>query len=489
MNSSTNQHLDYPEGMLHIIQHGLTYKSSPKKVLIIGGGMSGLVSASLLKQAGHQVTILEGNIRIGGRVYTVRNPFTSGNYLDVGAMRIPDTHPLVFEYIRRFQLPLNHFLNSTPVDLIYVNNILTTRQEYERNPDILEFPVNDNEKGKTATELFLEATQPFLDLYANSTTKEQEKLREQFSEYSMGEYLEYNPLGKPLSKNAIRSIGVMLGLEGFPEFSFVDILTDIIFPIFSKQVKFFEIEGGNDRLPLSFQNQLGSDIRLNRKVDKIYQNKDSVHIQAKDLISGRWHHYEGDYAIITIPFPVFQLIDVYPYRSISFDKWQIIRELVNLPAIKVGIEFKSRFWEKARVGNAITDFPSRFSYIPSHGLGTNGAAVLLASYSWGQDAIIWGSLPKKELVRELLDDLARIYGTVVYTQYMNAFAYNWMDNPFSAGAFTLFLPGQGRDFSDVIKRPEGRLHFAGEHTSSFHGWIEGAIESGVRTAYEINIRK
>ncbi|SFJ29583.1 monoamine oxidase [Halobacillus dabanensis] len=486
MREIENENLRYPKDMIRIIKNGLEKKSHPKKVLIIGGGMAGLVAASLLKEAGHHVTILEGNDRIGGRVYTVRKPFTSGNYLDVGAMRIPDNHALVFEYIRRFQLPVNPFINSSPVDLIYVNNVLTTRKMYEENPDILNFPVNENEKDKTATELFLEATQPFLELYSNSTPKEQERLKAQYSEYSMGEFLEFNPIGKPLSKDAIRSIGVLLGLEGFPEFSFVDILTDIIFPIFSKTVKFFEIDGGNDRLPLSFMKELQHNIHLNRKVDKIYQLDNEVRIQAINPKTGRWHHYEGDFAIVTVPFSVFQFIDVFPYHSISFEKWHIIRELLNLPAVKIGIEFRHRFWGKAGVGNALTDQPSKFSYIPSHKIGSSGPAVLLGSYSWGYDAILWASLPYNELVRELLDDLARIYGNVVYREYMQAFSYNWGLNQFSGGAFTLFLPGQAENFSKIIRQPEGRLHFAGEHTSSFHGWIEGAIESGIRTANEIN---
>ncbi|MGI8316532.1 flavin monoamine oxidase family protein [Halobacillus mangrovi] len=488
MRGHGNKNLSYPDQMLTIIRNGLPKKLLPKKVLIIGAGMAGLVSASLLKEAGHQVTVLEGNDRIGGRVYTVRHPFTLGNYLDVGAMRIPDNHKLVLEYIRRFQLPLNPFINSSPVDLIFVNHVLTTRKSYEESPDILNFPVNEDEKGKTATELFLEATQPFLELYSTSSPEEQERLIKEYSNYSMGEFLEFNPIGRPLSQAAIRSIGVMLGLEGFPEFSFMDILTDIIFPIFSKSVSFFEIDGGNDQLPLSFTKELNQDIQLNRKVDRIYQDKGGVRIQARDPVAGGCHHYEGDYAIVSIPFPVFQFIDVYPYHSISFEKWQVIREIINLPAVKIGVEFRCRFWEKAGVGNAITDLPSRFSYIPSHGIGSSGPAVLLASYSWGQDAILWASVPHEEMVRQLLEDLAKIYGNIVYKEFMQAYSFNWSLNQYSAGAFTLFLPGQGEKFTETIRQPEGRLHFSGEHTSSFHGWIEGAIESGIRTAWEINER-
>jgi monoamine oxidase len=37
-------------------------------------------------------------------------------------------------------------------------------------------------------------------------------------------------------------------------------------------------------------------------------------------------------------------------------------------------------------------------------------------------------------------------------------------------------------------QPEGRIHFAGEHTSLAHAWIQGAIESGLRAAHEIHQR-
>jgi monoamine oxidase len=67
--------------MISTIQHGLNKTQTPKKILIVGAGMAGLVAASLLKKAGHNVTILEAAKRVGGRVYTKRSPFINGQYM------------------------------------------------------------------------------------------------------------------------------------------------------------------------------------------------------------------------------------------------------------------------------------------------------------------------------------------------------------------------------------------------------------------------
>lgn len=40
--------------------------------------------------------------------------------------------------------------------------------------------------------------------------------------------------------------------------------------------------------------------------------------------------------------------------------------------------------------------------------------------------------------------------------------------------------------SPYLSSPEGKVHFAGKHTALPHGWIQSAIESGIRVAHEIN---
>jgi monoamine oxidase len=159
-----------------------------------------------------------------------------------------------------------------------------------------------------------------------------------------------------------------------------------------------------------------------------------------------------------------------------------------MAATKIAIEFKSRFWEKEGQlgGKTITDLPIRFTFLPSHGIGTKGPAIVLASYTWADEALTWDSQPEDERIHYALKNLAEIYGNQVYAQFAAGASYSWGQNPYSCGGFTFFEPGQETELYPNILAPEGRVHFAGEHTSLTHGWIQGAIESGIRVAYEVN---
>ena len=83
-----------------------------KKVLILGAGMAGLVAAYELSKAGHDVTVLEARTRPGGRVHTLREPFSDGLFAEEGAARIPENHDLTLRYVKEFALPLEPFYPS-----------------------------------------------------------------------------------------------------------------------------------------------------------------------------------------------------------------------------------------------------------------------------------------------------------------------------------------------------------------------------------------
>lgn len=470
------------------ITNGLPQGAKAKRVVILGAGMAGLVAGKLLKEAGHTVTIIEGNNRIGGRIHTIREPFTQGNYFEAGAMRIPNTHKLTLELIKKFNLTAQPFINTTPNDLIFANNRLIRKYQYDQNPGLLGFPLPLLEEGMTAFELLQFAIQPFYDLYQNSTVSQQNALNQSFDRYSMETYLRENPFGRAISPSAIYSIKALLGIIGFPELSFLDIFFNITGILLDDDIQFYEIKGGNDQLPLSYEPYLKDELFLGSKVERIIQMKNSVDVYSKNMIDSKIEYFTGDVVISTIPFSAFQFVDVEPYDSIPFMKWKVIRTLHYVPATKIGIEFSEKFWEKdaMRGGTLITDLPSQFIYYPSDFIGEPGPGMLLASYSWGDNAKIWDSLPESERIQKALDYLSRVHGDKVKRLFMNGKSFSWGHNQFSAGCFSLYSPYQFDSYPEIIKRPAQRIHFAGEHTSERHGWVEGAVESGIRVAQEVN---
>lgn len=91
-----------------------------KRVLIVGAGISGLVSAYELRKAGFNVTVLEARERVGGRVWTLRQgdriehndgttqrvEFDQGQFFNAGAARLPSHHLTILGYCRELGVEL-----------------------------------------------------------------------------------------------------------------------------------------------------------------------------------------------------------------------------------------------------------------------------------------------------------------------------------------------------------------------------------------------
>lgn len=367
------------------------------------------------------------------------------------------------------------------MDIIYANGVKTRLHIFEENPGILRYPVAPNEQGKKAEELMLSVLQPILDFINQDPARNWRIVEKQYRNHSLGSFL-----NTYFSSGAIDMIGVLLDMEAYMGISLVEVLRESIF--FTSPTRFYEITGGMDLLPQAFLPQLKENILFHQKMVKISQDQNRVTIHCIHQQSREHTALSGDFAIITIPFSALRFVKVEPFDSFSYFKRRAIRELNYIAATKTGIEFKSRFWEKAgqRGGKSITDLPIRFSYYPSFGIGSNGHAVVLASYTWADEALTWDSMSEGARLWYTLMNLSEIYGDIVWSEFVSGASFSWSLNPFSVGGFTAFEPGQELELYPYIPVPEGRIHFAGEHTSLAHGWMQGAIESGIRVANEVN---
>ncbi len=297
-----------------------------------------------------------------------------------------------------------------------------------------------------------------------------------YDPYSTREFLEVNNW----SEGAIEMFGLLLNQEAVLNSSFLELFREDAGGYYTNMV---EVAGGMDRLPHAFLPELHQRIRFGAKMVAIDQSPATVTLHYHTAADRQ--QVSGDYAILTVPFPVLRHVEA--VKPFSRAKQRAIRQLHYDASAKILFQCRRRFWEdddNIFGGGTITDLPIRNVYYPDHGRET-GRGVILASYTWSEDAQRWGSLSPADRITQALENVALIHPQIIDEFEVGA-SQMWHDDEFAGGAFALFDPGQQTLLHDHIIAPEGRIHFAGEHASLAHAWIQGAIESGLRAAREIH---
>lgn len=464
--------LDY----LSLIQHGLGQTPAPKKVVIIGAGMAGLVAAYELLRAGHEPLLLEAQYRVGGRILTIREPFVPGLYAEAGAMRLPKAHTLTLAYVEKFGLRTFPFTMSNPQAYFYFNGCKVRAGEASANPELLGFPVAEHERGKTCAQLWEQALQPLARQLEIEGEGGWAAIAATHDHYSVREFLE----AQHWSEGMIEMFGLLFNQESILNSSLLELLREELGHYYTDMV---QIEGGMDRLPYAFLPALQKHVRFGAKMIALDQTPAQVIVHYATP-AGRFQA-TGDYAIVTVPFPVLRHVEI--LKPFSHAKRRAIRQLHYDASAKIFFQCRRRFWEEDDGifgGGTLTDLAVRNIYYAEHGRET-GRGILLASYTWSEDAQRWGSLAPSDRIHQALENVALIHPQVLET-FETGVSKMWHDDEFAGGAFALFDPGQQTLLHDAICAPEGRIHFAGEHCSLGHAWIQGAIESGLRAAHEIH---
>jgi len=455
--------------------NGLPRAPEGASVAVIGAGMAGITAAHELLRAGYQVTVLEAQHRIGGRVFTMREPFTDGLYAEAGAMRIPRAHDLTLHYVNKFGLETKPFTMGNPKAWVMLHGQKVRLGEFRNQHHALDFGLADPELAVEIGERWGETLRPLLERIRTDGESAWSTLATELDGFSLWEFLE----DRGWSQGAIELYCLVFHMEPFLNSAFMEILREEAGNWFTDVVY---LAGGMDRLPKSFLPELWPHLRFGAKVVSIGQDLEGVTIQYQNA-SGR-NLLRADRAVVTLPFSVLRHIEVTP--QLSRGKQRAIRQLHYDASTKIFLQTRSRFWEEndgILGGGSVTDLPVRTIYYPDHGRGTS-RGVLLASYTWGEDAHRWGALSPADRIAQAIENVAVLHPEI-RDEFEAGASKAWHDDEFSGGAFALFDPGQQTHLYSHIIEPEGRLHFAGEHASLAHAWIQGAIESGLRAAIEI----
>ena len=463
-------------------------------VLVLGAGLAGMTAALELRDAGYRVTVLEYNDRPGGRNWTLRGgddytelggarqscTFAPGLYFNPGPWRIPYHHRAVLDYCRRLGVALEPFIQLNHNALLHGTRAFGGRPQPIRE-------VQADVRGHVADLLAKATNAGRLD---DAVTGEDKAiLLEALRDWgALDETYSYK---ESLLSSEVRGFAKPPGggLDGRPTPSTPLALTDVLharlwrylrnFADLDFQTTLFQPVGGMDAIGRAFGRALGPLIAFNAKVTGIGQDGGGVRVTYRDAGDpATERQVTADWCVCTIPLSILGQIplDVGPAMKAAIDA------VPYLSSLKVGLQFKRRFWEQDDGifgGISYTDLPIGQIAYPNYGFNEGGPGVLLGAYLFeGANSYEFAAMPAAERVARAVE-----LGAVIHPQYREAFdsgvAVAWHRVPFTLGCAAAWSEVARAEHYANLCAIDGRIVLAGEHASYLPAWQEGAILSAL----------
>jgi monoamine oxidase len=447
------------------VSHNLSWAFPPaqqaesggsKRVAILGAGLAGLAAGWELKNAGHEVTILEAQLHPGGRVYTIRQGLSDDLYAEAGAGRIPNTHSITREWVKYFGLELEPFF---PADLAEVALLKGKRVKLPvgKPVDMSQVPLDLRPEERK-----LGLTNLDEHYYGDVMRKVGDGIRENWpaeiarlADISMGDYLRR----RGASEDAIHYM-----LFGFEDDAALDYIRDASSHHTESLAK---IKGGNDQLPRAFAAKLSDRIRYGCAVEHIERGESRVRIAYRQ--SGLLNHLEANVAICTIPFSVLRRIAVTP--DWPPEKRKVIESVYYGPVVRTTFQVNRRYWQDEGLNGFGLSDKNFEVWHPTY--GKPGHRGLLQAYVYEQYAHQLSGMKENDHIERMIGDMEEVHpGLRLHLE--TVITKSWENDPWERGAYLVYHVGQQEWYPEICRRV-GSVWFAGEHASPWPGWMQGAI--------------
>ncbi|AIA02422.1 flavin monoamine oxidase family protein [Streptomyces noursei] len=511
--------LAHPAGLGQIpaTEHGT-------EVAIVGGGLSGIVTAYELMKMGLKPVVYEAD-QIGGRLRTVGFDGCSAAAdesvlnCELGAMRFPPSSTALQHYIDLVGLTTTPFPNplaeSTPSTVVDLKG----ESHYAETVDDLP-PVY--RQVAEAWNACLEEGADFSDMNQAMRERDVPRIREIWAKLveKLDNQTFYGFLCDSEAFTSFRHREIF-GQVGFGtggwDTDFPNSILEILRVVYTEADDHHRgIVGGSQQLPLRL---------WEREPAKIVHwapgtSLSSLHGGAPRPAVTRLHRTAGNHVTVTDASG-----DIRSYKAVVFtaqswmllskidcdddlfpiDHWTAIERTHYMESSKLFVPVDRPFWLDKAVddeGNetgrdvmsmTLTDRMTRGTYLLDN--GPDQPAVICLSYTWCDDSLKWLPLSANERMEVMLKSLGEIYPKVDIRKHIigNPVTVSWENEPYFMGAFKANLPGhyryQRRLFTHFMQEllPEDKrgIFLAGDDISWTAGWAEGAIQTALNAVWGV----
>lgn len=440
-------------------------------VIVVGAGLAGLSAARSLTTQGYSVIVLEANDRVGGRTWTKQLP--DGGWVDMGGQWVGPGMNNILALAE--SLGLKTFPSYYQGKSIFIYN--GKRAEYSSDIDTGTFPLPEADLEDYRVVL------KKIDAFASEVPAEapwNAPHAKEWDSQTVASWMENN----------VSTPGARFLLRVFIHGYFACEPSDVSFLHFLFYIKagggFHKLHTagialrfieGTQPISQKIAEQLGDRVMLNMPVSEIDQTGENIIVSTKN---GR---FQAKQVIVAMSPPLASRITYHPI--LPADRDQFTQRVPMGSTIKVHAVYPKAFWrEKGMSGMVISEDDDASLTVDNS--PPNGEPGILGGFFEGQESRRWAGHSEADIKRIVLASFVKFFGP----EAANPIAFyiaDWGNQQWARGCFTsVFPPGAWTGFPDSIRKPVGRIHWAGTETAiQWYAYMDGAVSSGKRAADEV----